>query len=42
MRTYTVNEARTRFGEFLDEAQRAPVRVMRHERVVGVLVSAQD
>ncbi|MEO6062972.1 MAG: type II toxin-antitoxin system Phd/YefM family antitoxin [Thermoflexales bacterium] len=42
MRTYTANEAKTRFGEFLDDAQRAPVRVMRHERVVGVLVSAQD
>ena len=42
MRTYTANEAKTRFGEFLDDAQREPVRVMRHERVVGVLVSAQD
>ena len=42
MRTYTANEAKTRFGEFLDQAQREPVRVMRHDRVVGVLVSAQD
>jgi prevent-host-death family protein len=42
MRTYTVNEAKTRFGEFIDQAQREPVRVMRHERVVGVMVSAQD
>jgi len=42
MRTYTANEARTRFGEFLDRAQREPVRVMRHERVVGVMVSAED
>lgn len=42
MQTFTANEAKTRFGEFLDCAQREPVRVMRHERVVGVLVSAQD
>ena len=42
MQTYTANEAKTRFGEFLDRAQREPVRVMRHDRVVGVMVSAQD
>ena len=42
MQTYTANEAKTRVGEFIDQAQREPVRVMRHERVVGVLVSAQD
>lgn len=42
MKTYTANDAKTRFGEFLDDAQRAPVRVMRRDRVVGVLVSAQD
>ena len=42
MQTFTANEAKTRFGEFLDIAQREPVRVMRHDRVVGVMVSAQD
>lgn len=42
MYTFTANQAKTRFGEFLDCAQREPVRVMKHERVVGVLVSAQD
>lgn len=42
MRTITANEAKTRFGEFLDLAQREPVRVMRHERVIGVMVSAKD
>lgn len=42
MQTFTANEAKTRFGEFLDCAQREPVRVMRHDRVVGVMVSAQD
>jgi prevent-host-death family protein len=38
----SANEAKTRFGKFLDSAQREPVRVMRHDRVVGVLVNAQD
>ncbi len=42
MQTYTANQAKTRFGEFLDLVQREPVRVMRHDRVVGVMVSAQD
>ena len=42
MQTFTANEAKTRFGEFLDSAQREPVRVMRHDRVVGVMVSARD
>lgn len=42
MQTYTANEAKTRFGEFLDRAQRGPVRVMRHDRAVGVMVSAED
>jgi prevent-host-death family protein len=42
MQTVTANEAKTRFGEFLDKAQREPVGVLRHDRMVGVLVSAQD
>ncbi len=42
MQTYTANEAKTHFGAFLDQVQREPVRVMRHDRVVGVMVSAQD
>ena len=42
MKTFTANEAKTRFGEFIDLAQREPVRVTRRERTVGVLVSAQD
>lgn len=42
VKTYTANEAKTRFAEFIDQAQREPVRVMRHDRVVGVMVSAQD
>jgi len=42
MQTYTANEAKTHFGEFLNKVQREPVRVMRHDQVVGVMVSAQD
>jgi prevent-host-death family protein len=42
MQTYTANEAKTRFGEFLDRVQREPVQVMKHDRVVGVMVSAED
>ncbi len=42
MQTFTANQAKTHFGEFLDIAQREPVRVMRRDRVVGVMVSAQD
>ncbi|MFT4103791.1 MAG: type II toxin-antitoxin system Phd/YefM family antitoxin [Burkholderiaceae bacterium] len=42
MRSFTANEAKTRFGEFLDRAQRGPARVTRHDRVVGVMVSAED
>ena len=42
METYSANEAKTRFGEFLDRVQREPVGVLRHDRMVGVMVSAQD
>ena len=42
MLTYTANEAKTRFGEFLDRVKREPVCVVRHDRVVGVMVSAED
>lgn len=42
MQTYTASEAKLRFGEFLDRAQQAPVRVMRYGRVVGVMVSEDD
>ena len=40
--SYTANEAKTRFGEFIDRVQQGPVRVTRRERVVGVMVSAED
>jgi len=42
MQTYTANEAKTRFGELIDRVQREPVQVTRHNRVVGVMVSAED
>ena len=42
MRTYTARQAKTRFGEFLDQVQREPVRVTRRDQVVAVMVSAQD
>ena len=42
MRTLTANEAKTQFGQLIDMAQREPVRLTRRDRVVGVLVSAQD
>ncbi len=40
MQTYTADEAQTRFGKF--RVQREPVRVMRHDRVARVMVSAED
>ncbi len=42
MQTYTASDARTRFGEFLDRVQCGPVRVLRHDRLVGVMVSVED
>lgn len=42
MQTFSANEAKSHFGEFLDIAQREPVQVTRHDRVVGVMVSADD
>ena len=42
MHTFTANEAKTHFGEFLDRVQREPVGVMRHNRMVGVMVNPQD
>lgn len=42
MQTFTANQAKTNFGEFIDRAQKGPVRVTRHDRVVGVMVSAED
>ena len=42
MQTFTANQAKTQFGQFLDAAQREPVQVLKHDRVAGVMVSAKD
>ena len=42
MQTFTANDAKVNFGTVIDAAQREPVRVTRRDRVVGVMVSAQD
>lgn len=42
MQTFTANEAKTHFGEFIDRAQREPIRVTRRNRVVGIMVSPSD
>ena len=42
MQSFTANQAKTQFGQFLDTAQREPVQVMKHDRVVGVMVSTKD
>jgi prevent-host-death family protein len=35
-------EAKNRFGELLDTAQREPVTIEKHGRAVAVMVSAED
>jgi prevent-host-death family protein len=42
MKHMTANEAKTHFGRFLDSARREPVAVLKHDRVVGVMVSIED
>lgn len=42
MQTFTANQAKTHFGEFLDIVQREPVQVTRHDRVIGVMVNPND
>lgn len=42
MQILTANEAKTHFGEFIDKAQREPVKVTRRGRTVGVMVSEED
>ena len=41
MREITVREARNRFGQLLDAAQRSPVRVTKNGRAVTVMLSMQ-
>ena len=42
MQTFTANEAKIHFGEFIDKAQKEPVRVTRRGRTVGIMVSESD
>lgn len=42
MKSYTASQARARFGVFLADAQRGPVRVTRRGQAVGVMLGAQD
>ncbi len=42
MRTMAALEAKTRFGELLDTAQREPVTIEKHGRPVAVMLSADD
>lgn len=42
MQLLSANDAKTQFGQMIDMAQKEPVRITRHNRVVGVMVSVQD
>ena len=42
MQLLSANYAKTQFGQMIDMAQKEPVRITRHNRIVGVMVSAQD
>ncbi len=42
MQSFTANQAKTQFGQFIDAAQREPVRVLKHDRVIGIMVSVKD
>jgi len=42
MATVSATHAKQNFAAILDQAQREPVRIQRHERDVAVLVSAEE
>ena len=42
MKTATATEVKTRFGEYLDIAQKEPVRIEKSGRDVAVLVSMEE
>lgn len=42
MQTMTSVEAQSRFGELIDKAQREPIALTRHGRVVAYVVSEHD
>jgi prevent-host-death family protein len=42
MATISATRAKQNFAALIDQAQREPVRIQRHERDVAVLVSAEE
>lgn len=42
MNTFAAKDAKTRFGELLDTAQREPVTIEKHGRRVAVVLSATE
>ena len=42
MRTYSTNEARSKFAEVIDIARREPVAIAKHGRVVSVILARED
>ena len=42
MKTIPAAEAKNRFGELLDAAQKDPVMIEKHGRPVAVVISAED
>jgi prevent-host-death family protein len=42
MTTVSATQAKQRFAELLDKAQKGPVRIERHGRNLAVLVSAEE
>ncbi|WP_109260160.1 type II toxin-antitoxin system Phd/YefM family antitoxin [Hyphobacterium indicum] len=42
MKTYTATEAKNKFGQLLDDAQRGPVRIEKHGRGSSYVVSEAD
>ncbi|MBN1379313.1 MAG: type II toxin-antitoxin system Phd/YefM family antitoxin [Gammaproteobacteria bacterium] len=42
MRNIAAKEAKTHFGELLDNAQREPITIEKHGRAVAVVLSTQE
>jgi prevent-host-death family protein len=42
MRTVSATEAKQKFAEIIDTAQREPVRIRRHNRDLAVVISAEE
>lgn len=42
MKAFTADDAKARFDDLIDVAQREPVCVVDNDQVIGVMVSSQD